>query len=90
VRSLVASFALRNWAGFHAPDGNGYAFVADQTLALDPVNPHMAALLAGAFNLWKRHTEPRRSLQRAALERITRASALSPHVTEIVARSLAD
>jgi aminopeptidase N len=89
VRALVASFALRNWAGFHASDGSGYAFVADQVLALDPVNPHMGALLAGAFNLWKRHREPRRGLQRVALERIARASPLSPHVTEIVERNLA-
>jgi aminopeptidase N len=89
VRALVASFALRNWAGFHAVDGEGYAFIADQVLSLDPVNPQIAASIATAFNLWRRHTEPRRSLQRAALERIAGAAALSPDVSEIVERSLA-
>jgi aminopeptidase N len=90
VRSLVAAFALRNWPGFHAADGSGYAFVADQVLALDPVNPQIAANVATAFNLWRRHTEPRRSLQRAALERIAGAASLSPDVSEIIERALAD
>jgi aminopeptidase N len=90
VRALVASFALRNWPAFHAADGGGYAFVADQVLALDGANPQLAAMLAGAFSRWRRHTEPRRSLQRAALERMGRAPALSPDVAEIVARSLAE
>jgi aminopeptidase N len=90
VRSLVASFAFANWPAFHASDGAGYAFVAEQALALDRVNPQVAAMLAGAFNQWRRHAEPRRSLQRAALERIGDAPGLSPDVAEIIARNLRD
>jgi aminopeptidase N len=89
VRALVASFALGNWSAFHAADGAGYAFVAAQVMALDQVNPQVAAALARAFNPWRRHLEPRRSLQRAALEAIGASPELSPDVSEIVSCSLA-
>jgi aminopeptidase N len=90
VRSLVGAFALRNFARFHDRDGHGYAFAADEVLALDPTNPQLAAAIAGAFNLWKRFPEPRRGLMQAALQRIASAPGLSPDVTEVVTRTLAD
>ncbi|MBL0289835.1 MAG: aminopeptidase N [Betaproteobacteria bacterium] len=90
MRALVASFALANWPAFHAADGAGYAFVVEQTRALDKVNPQIAARLARAFNQWRRHTEPRRTLQRRALEAIGDTPGLSPDVAEVVARNLAD
>ena len=67
VRSLVGAFALGNFMRFHAADGSGYAFTADQVLALDPANPQLASALAGAFNLWKRFAEPRRGAMERAL-----------------------
>jgi aminopeptidase N len=89
VRSLVGAFARSNWPGFHAAAGAGYAFVADQVLRLDPVNPQIASLLAGAFGSWRRFTGSRRALQHSALQRIARAARISPDVAEIVERSLA-
>ena len=88
VRSLVGAFALHNFARFHAADG--YAFAADQVLLLDATNPQLAATVAGAFNLWKRFPEPRRGIMEAALQRIASAPGLSPDVTEVVTRTLAD
>jgi aminopeptidase N len=88
VRSLVGAFALRNFARFHAQDGRGYAFAADQVLALDATNPQLAATVAGAFNLWKRFAQPRRGLMEAALQRIAQAPGLSPDVSEVVTRTL--
>jgi len=90
VRSLVGAFALRNFARFHAADGGGYAFAADQVLSLDASNPQLAATVAGAFNLWKRFPQPRRGLMEAALQRICGAPGLSPDVTEVVSRTVAD
>ncbi len=90
VRSLVGAFVLRNFAQFNAAGGEGYAFAADQVLALDATNPQLAATIAGAFNLWKRYPEPRRGLMQAALQRIAGAPGLSPDVTEVVTRTLAD
>ena len=89
VRSLVGAFTLRNFARFHAGDGEGYAFAAEQVRALDPINPQLAAAVAGAFNLWRRFEEPRRSQMLESLERIARGRALSPDVAEVVTRTLA-
>jgi aminopeptidase N len=87
VRALVGAFVLGNFVRFHAPDGAGYAFAADQILSLDKINPQLASTIAGAFNLWKRFLPPRRALMEAALKRVARAG-LSPDVTEVVGRTL--
>jgi aminopeptidase N len=90
VRSLVGAFALGNFMRFHAADGGGYAFAADQVLALDPANPQLASALAGAFNLWKRFPDPRRAAMERALMRVARTPGLSPDVREVVTRTLED
>ena len=89
VRSLVAAFALRNWPRFHAADGSGYAFAGEQVAVLDRINPHISSTLASAFNQWRHFAEPRRSMQRAALEALARQRDLSPDLQEIVSRNLA-
>jgi aminopeptidase N len=88
VRALVGAFTLGNFVRFHARDGSGYVFAADQVLALDKTNPQLAATVAGAFNLWKRFLPPRRTLMEAALTRISRGTKLSPDVSEVVGRTL--
>ena len=90
IRSLVGAFAQSNLPGFHAADGAGYAFVADQVLTIDRSNPQIAARLVAAFNRWRRFDTARGALQRDALERIAAAPALSTDVAEIVAHNLAD
>jgi aminopeptidase N len=90
IRSLVGAFAQSNLPVFHAADGAGYAFVADQVLTIDRSNPQVAARLVTAFNRWRRFDGARAALQRAALERIAVAPALSTDVAEIVAHNLAD
>ena len=87
VRALVGTF-LGNLAGFHAAGGEGYTFAADTILALDKLNPQIAARLCGAFNRWKRMEPVRRGLMQSALERIVGASGLSRDAYEIVAKSL--
>jgi aminopeptidase N len=90
VRSLVGAFVLGNFVRFNAADGSGYAFAADQVLALDTTNPQLASTIAGAFALWKRFPAQRRALIWAALSRIARTPGLSPDVAEIVNRTLDD
>jgi aminopeptidase N len=89
VRALVGAFTLGNFARFNALDGSGYAFAAEQVRALDVTNPQLASTIAGAFNLWKRYTEPRRTRMQRSLEKIARTRDLSPDVSEIVTRTLA-
>jgi aminopeptidase N len=88
VRSLIGAFAMANPTGFHAADGSGYSLHADQVMALDALNPQVAARMAAAFNPWIRYDTSRRSLMRAELKRIASVDGLSPDVSEIVSTAL--
>ena len=88
VRAVVASFARRNPVQFHAPDGRGYAFLADRVLELDPRNPQLAAQLLTAMTRWRRYEPGRREGMLRELERVAAASGLSNDVREIVDKSL--
>jgi aminopeptidase N len=88
VRALIGAFAS-NSVRFHDPSGAGYAFIADHVLAIDPLNPQIAARLVSAFTIWKRYDEKRKALIKAQLERILRTGKLSKDVFEIVTKSLA-
>ncbi|MFT5041672.1 MAG: aminopeptidase N [Hyphomicrobiaceae bacterium] len=88
VRSLLGAFAAGNPVGFHAADGSGYTFVADQVLGLDVLNAQVAARMAGAFTRWRRYEPRRRELMRAELERMADARP-SKDVYEILIKSLA-
>ena len=88
VRAVIGSFAMRNPVIFHALDGSGYRFVADQVLALDRLNPQIASRMVRALMNWKR-LEPKRSdLMRGQLQRIADADGISADVYEIVSKSL--
>ena len=88
VRSLVGAFAMLNPTGFHAARGAGYRFHADQVIALNALNPQVAARMAVAFNAWTRYDLGRRKLMRAELARIAATDGLSPDVSEIVHNAL--
>jgi aminopeptidase N len=87
VYSLIRVFAA-NHVRFHAADGSGYAFLADQVLALDKLNPQVAARMARGFDRWKRFDPDRQGKAKAQLERIRDASGLSRDVAEIVGKAL--
>ncbi|PRY03761.1 aminopeptidase N [Paraburkholderia sp. BL25I1N1] len=88
ARSLIFSFCAANPAQFHAEDGSGYAFWADQVIALDAINPQVAARLARSLELWRRFTPTLRDGMRAALEKVA-AQVKSRDVREIVEKALA-
>ncbi len=88
VYSLIRAFAA-NHVRFHAADGGGYAFLADQVLALDQLNPQVAARMARGFDRWKKFDSSRKEKAKAQLERIRDASGLSRDVAEIVTKALA-
>ncbi|HEY1999651.1 aminopeptidase N [Paraburkholderia sp.] len=87
ARSLIFSFCAANPAQFHAEDGSGYAFWAEQVIALDALNPQVAARLARALELWRRFTPTLRDGMRAALEKVA-AQVKSRDVREIVEKAL--
>jgi aminopeptidase N len=87
VRSLVGAFSA-NHLRFHARDGSGYRLVADVIAKLDPINPLVAARMAGAFESWRRYDEERQALVRQQLEALAKLSGLSSNLFEVVTKML--
>ena len=90
VRALVGAFCNRNPVRFHAATGAGYDFLADAILALDPLNPQVAAKLVAPLCQWRRLDGARQEKMRAVLERILDAPRLSRNTAEMAGRGLAD
>jgi len=88
VRSLIGAFAHSNPTQFNRADGEGYDFVADVILTLDPKNPQVAARMATAFRSWRTMEAERRAKAEAALRRIQSKPGLSRDVSDIVERAL--
>ena len=88
VRSLLGAFSTMNPTAFHARSGAGYRLHAEQVIALNALNPQVAARMAASFNAWTRYDAGRQGLMRAELSRIASAHGLSPDVSEIVHNAL--
>jgi len=87
VRALIGAFAAANPVRFHAADGSGYAFLQEQVLALDPLNPQVAARLLRTLSRWQRYEPGRQDKMRQVHEAVL-AAKVSADVYEIAARSL--
>ncbi len=89
VRALIGVFAAQNLPGFHRADGEGYAFFADQLLAIDKINPQLAARLTTSLESWRRLEPARRRHAEAALKRVAATAGISANLFEMTTR-LAD
>ena len=87
VRSLIGAFSQNNQRNFNAIDGSGYAFLGDMLIAMDAINPQIAARLATPFTRWQRLDRPRQVLMQAQLARLATLK-LSPDLHEIISKSL--
>jgi aminopeptidase N len=90
ARSLIFVFCSGNPAQFHAPDGSGHAFWAEQVLALDAINPQVAARLARSMDRWRKFTPALQASMRAALERVASQRKLSNDVAEVIGKALSN
>jgi aminopeptidase N len=88
VYALLGSFAA-NQLNFHAADGSGYDLMASQSLAVDAVNPQVAARLMRNFERYRRFEPGRRALMRAALEQVAGTPGISKETAEVVGKALA-
>jgi aminopeptidase N len=88
ARSLIFSYCSANPAAFHRADAAGYVFWSEQVLALDAINPQVAARLARALDRWARLAQPYRDAARVAVERVAAKADLSNDVREVVSRAL--
>jgi aminopeptidase N len=89
VRALVGAFAQGNQIRFHDASGAGYAFLADEVITLDPINPTTAARLVQPLGAWRRHDPARQALMQRQLERVLATPDLSKNTYEMVSKSLA-
>jgi aminopeptidase N len=87
VYALIGSFGA-NQVNFNAADGSGYTFMGEQILALDPINPQVAARMARNFERWKRLEPKRRALMKTALEQVAAFRGLSEETAEVVTKTL--
>ena len=90
ARSVIFSYCSANPGAFHRNDAAGYVFWSQQVIALDAINPQVAARLARALDRWKRLVEPYRSGAREALQRVAAKPDLSNDVREVIDHALAD
>jgi len=89
VRALIGAFSQANPLHFHAANGQGYQFLADQIIALNTLNPQVASRMLSALTSWRRYDEGRQALMKAQLERIITTEAISKDVYEVASKSLA-
>ena len=88
VRALVSTFASANPVRFHDPSGEGYRFLADTVIALDPINGQVAARIVNPLGAWRRQEPKRAELMRGALQRILALPGLSKGSFEKVSKGL--
>lgn len=88
VRALIGAFSQTNPLHFHAINGQGYQFLADQVIALNRLNPQVASRMVSALTQWHRFDEQRQSLMKQQLERIIHTENISKDVFEIANKSL--
>ena len=86
VRAVLGGLA-GNAPVFHAADGSGYRFMAEQIAALDQRNPITASRMAKVFSRWQSYGTDRQSRMREALVQLA-AAPLSTNTREVVEQCL--
>ena len=88
ARSLISSFCNGNPSQFHAADGSGYAFWTEQVIALNKLNPQVAARLVRTLDHWKKYQPELKQQMQAALQKVAATRGLSKDVQEVVFKTL--
>jgi len=88
VYALLGTFFRANPGEFHAADGSGHAFWAEQVMALDAKNPQVAARMARTLENWRHLTAALQASIRPQLERVLASKGCSPDVAEVIGKAL--
>ncbi|MBM9537597.1 aminopeptidase N [Desulfobulbus alkaliphilus] len=88
VRSLIGTFSATNHWQFHAEDGSGYAFLGDQVILLDALNPQIASRMITPLTQWRRYDDLRQQLMHQQLERIADQPKLSDDLREVLEKTM--
>ncbi len=87
IRAVIGGFS-HNLRAFHALDGSGYQFLADQVISLNALNPQMAEKILHPLTRIQHFNETRQTLMTEQLERILKTNNLSINVQETISRAL--
>ncbi len=87
ARSLLGPM-IANSLAFHRADGAGYAFAADRILALDSINPQVAARLANPFVHWRKLVPEQGQKLKQEVEGMLGGESLSGDLNELLSASL--
>ena len=87
LRAVIGCFASGNPVHFHANDGTGYEFLAEQLLRLDKNNPQISARLALPLTRFSNFSTPRKTLMLRALKKLGRTN-LSNDLSEVINKAL--
>ena len=87
VRAVLGGL-VGNTPIFHADDGSGYRFLAEQIADLDARNPITASRMVKVFSRWRSYGSDRRQRMAEALEQLA-AATLSTNSREVVEQCLA-
>ncbi|SHF99762.1 aminopeptidase N [Microbulbifer donghaiensis] len=88
VRAVIGGFANRNFTQFHSADGSGFEFIAEQVIALDKLNPQIAARLVIPITRWKKYRGALGENMRDTLQSVMDSGKLSADLFEVVSKSL--
>lgn len=88
VRSLIGAFCAANITQFHAEEGSGYQFLADNVVTLDALNPQVASRMVSLFNDYKQYKPSTQVAMLSALQGIHEQENLSANVFEIVEKAI--
>ena len=88
VRAVLGGFAS-NTKSFHAVDGSGYIFMADQIAELDQRNPITASRMVKVFSRWKSYLPINSTTMFHAIDQLSK-SQLSSNTREVIELILTD
>jgi aminopeptidase N len=80
-------FCAANVTQFHADDGAGYEFIADELITLDKRNPQIAARMALSLTRMSAYDGLRQARMKTALEKVYE-NATSRDLSEVVGKAL--
>ena len=89
VYALLGTFFRGNPGEFHAGDGSGHVFWAEQVCALDARNPQIASRVARALENWRHYPPGLQASIHTQIERVRAQPGLSSGVTEVLDKALA-
>lgn len=90
VRSLIGAYAHSNPYRFYTDGKDGFDFLGDTVLKLDPINPKIAANLISALESWRKLPPEQQAFAKATLARVKNTEGLSRHTFEIASKCLGE